>query len=136
VVPSGTAPRADKQDQRTRPENKTTSTSSDAYAAGAREQARGERPKPKLYIPRNFHERDDGDAMRYLVAASNSALRAAGLEPAPDAADRIGRGLAATAETEDRSRIVDMLEHTLALAGTDDPTWGSLASTDPWAVAS
>lgn len=120
------APGAYEQDQRTRPESQTR-TSSDAFAASGH---RASAPTAmKIFTPRDFLRwEDDGRVHQYLVSAALSALKAAGMKPADDAADRIGRGLRVTSEDGiDRKRLVEMVEGTLALAGTDHETWGSLA---------
>lgn len=125
-VPSGTAPGADKQDQTSRPASQTR-TSSDAFAASGH---RASAPTDiTIFLPRDFMRwDDDGRVHQYLVSASLSALKAAGMEPAEDAADRIGRALRATTEDGmDRAKLVDLLRGTLNLADTDNKSWGSLA---------
>jgi hypothetical protein len=89
-----------------------------------------------VHIPRGFHDHTDWDhgrACQYLVKASIGALRNANLQPAPDAAGRLGTAIKDAGV--DRRELVRLLEGTLTLAGTDDPEWGSLAAHDGSAVA-
>lgn len=129
-VPTGDAPGADEQDQTHRPASQTT-TSSDAFAASGH---RASAPTDMtIFLPRDFMRwGDDGRVHQYLVSAALSALKAAGMEPAEDAADRIGRGLKVTSEGgQDRTQLVELLKGTLCLAGTDHATWGDLARPAP-----
>jgi hypothetical protein len=121
---SGSDTVAHEQDQRTRPQSHTIDTSGDT-SVGVDETTR----RPRIHLPRGFAEFDDGQAFRYLVGAAVSALWAAGMTPADDAGDRLGRALkASVGEGMDRSRLVAALEVTLSHAGTDNPNWGSLAA--------
>lgn len=124
--PAGSVTVTPKQDQRTRPASQTR-TSSDAYAASGH---RASAPTAmKIFTPRDFHRWDDGGRVhQYLVSAALSALKAAGMQPADDAANRIGHALKVTSgDGIERKQLVKMLEGTLVLAGTADATWGSLA---------
>lgn len=126
-VHSGSAPVAHEQDQTTRPTTQTSFTSSDAASGAPPASVWGE---IKVYPPRNFATLDDGHVAQHLVKASIAALRDAGLEPAPNAGDRLGRAIRATMERDPgltRQALVKMVEATLALAGTSDEEWGSVA---------
>lgn len=122
---SGSATVAHEQDQRTRPQSQTTFTSGDT-SVGVDEKAR----RPRIALPHNFAELDDGQAYKRLVACAVTALRKVGMTPASDAAPRIGRALKMSVEEHglDRTQLVAALEHTLKLAGTDNTNWGSLAA--------
>jgi hypothetical protein len=127
-VHGGGAPGAHEQDHANETsQRQTTSTSSDAASGAPSASGCGD---TEIFIPRDFAKWTDGRVYQHLVKASISALRAAGLEPAPDAADRIGRAVKATSEDDGVTRedLVRMLEVTLGLAGTSDKTWGSLAT--------
>jgi biotin operon repressor len=127
-VQSETAPRADELDQRTRPVIQTSSTSSDAFAAGApRTSSQGVR-RIRIFPLGDLDRYDDGEVTRRLVAGSISALRAAGLSPAWNAADRLGASIKdALTRGVSRADLPRMVEETLAHAGTDDEEWGWLA---------
>lgn len=123
---------ANNQTNTSRRSQRDENTSSDAFAADGQRTSSpttNEDPQIRIFLPRTFKRMDDSAVMQHLVAASISALRAIGMTPAEDAADRIGRGLRIAVEEDhmDRDRLVSILTSTLGLAGTSDATWGNLA---------
>lgn len=116
----------------TRRSDPDEATSSDAASGAPRtsSQGDGDEPAVRIFFPRGFKRWDDGRAFQYLVKAAVATMREVGKEPAPDAADRIGHALKVSAEDHDvdRDRLVALLEGTIRLAGTDNATWGSLAT--------
>jgi hypothetical protein len=129
VVPVRPAPCADEQDQRTRPENKTSSTSSDACQRGSTSKladAPAQRAaKPlKIFRPRSLDQWDDGQAMRQIVASAVAALRAAGHQPTRRCPDAIGEMFRRNLEQgRDRAGIVDFIEQEINLAAGGDPDY-------------
>lgn len=119
---------SDELDQRTRPDIQTSSTSSDAYAAGApRTSSRGDQ-KIRIFPLGDTDSLDDGELTRRLVKSSISALRAAGLEPRYDAANRLGSAIKNALEAgADRAALPGIVETTLRFAGTSNQEWGWLA---------
>ena len=123
-VHSGSAQDAHEQDHRTRPGSQTT-TSSDAASGAPLASSRGD---IKIMKPRGFDAWDDGRTWQYLTGAAIRIMKDSGLEPADDAASRIGQALRVTTERgESRERLLELLVGTIRLAGTDHETWGSLA---------
>lgn len=124
-----------KRTRRTEPDEVTAGAAhdsvEDAYAAVAHEQARGrDRRKPmRIFTPKGFYEwAEDADAVRYLVGAAVKAMTEAGLEPAVNAADRIGHTLRHEYAGASRRDLVRATEWWVNLAGTEDPGCGWLAS--------
>jgi 3-oxoacyl-(acyl-carrier-protein) synthase len=104
------------------------STSSDAFTAGGpRTSSQTDR---KIFLPKDFYRWDDsGRVIQYLVSAAVAALRASGLEPHGDAADRIGQALRGGAEDgASIERLVESVRCWVERAGSDDPEFGWLAT--------
>lgn len=121
---SGGALGAHEQDHSLRPPIQTR-TSSDAASGAQLASSSGD---VKIMKPRGFDAWDDGKVWQYLTGAAIRIMRDSGLEPAPDAAARIGQALRATTEQgESRERLLELLVGTIRLAGTNHETWGSLA---------
>lgn len=117
---------ANNQTNASRRNQRDEDTSSDA-ASGA--PLASERGDIEIFKPRGFDDWDDRRVWQYLTGAAMRILRDQGLEPAPDAADRIGHALKSTTERgHDRDDLIRLLAGTIKLAGTDHKTWGSLAT--------
>ena len=133
---SGPAQDADEQDQRTRPADETSPTSSDAYAAGApRTSSRGQRIQ--IFVPATYWTADAGECSRLLTRSSVKALEVNGYEAD---ADEIGHAVKAAIEASgekgiDREVLRRQLENTLNLAAGRDPSWARLIRWDPWESA-
>lgn len=130
-VPVQAAHGADEQDQRTRPKNKTISTSSDASQRASDEQARRRESRTsriEIFVPKSYDAMDVGDVAQHLVKASVSSLRAAGVEMSEEGVTLVGRSVkhALTNEGVGRHQVIPMLELSLARVGTDCPEWGHL----------
>lgn len=122
----------------TRQNEPDESTSSGACAAGG---PRASAPtdkvdqterRPKIFVPRDFQRwTDNGRVMQFLVKAAVASLQDTGMELHTDAADRLGYAIKTTLEDKPelkRSELVRLMEGTIALAGSDDQTWGWLAA--------
>ena len=118
---------APEQDHLSKPSSgHTTSTSSDAVAAIASKTSfRGTR---KIYLPNDFAEHTDGEAMQYLVGAAIRSIKKAGLIPHWQANDKIGVALKeGLGEGKSRSQLVEDVRRWVKHADTEHPTLGQLA---------
>ena len=119
---------SDEQDQRTRPATKTTSTSSDAYAAGGPRASSRTRAIELFVKPEQYDHADAGEVARLLTRSSVAALRAHGHEPN---ADEIGATVTAIIDGSgdngiNRYVLRDQVAAALNLAAGRDPAWQQL----------
>lgn len=134
---SGTAQDADEQDQRTRPVDETTSTSSERFTAGGPRTSSQTAQRIEIYVPGSYDTADAGECSRLLTRSSVKALKAHGYQAD---ADEIGHAVKAAIDASgekgiDRETLRWQLENTLNLAAGRDPSWARLIRWDPWESA-
>lgn len=128
---------SDEQDQRTRPESQTSSTSSERFTAGGPRTSSQTEQRIEIFVPGSYDTAEAGECSRLLTRSSVKALEAHGYEAD---ADEIGRAVKAAIEASgekgiDRETLRWQLENTLNLAAGRDPAWSRLIRWDPWESA-